>query len=94
MSTDKKKPQKITKIIITISHVFLSSSSHNHNSPGNRTSFRPMHLPDVIELGSRAQRRVDLVGVVEEGVVDLVLAGLLAERDYVLETVAPEDLRG
>ena len=52
-----------------------------------------MHRSHVIEFGSRAERRVHLVGVVEEGVIDLVLSGFLAKRDDVLEPVAPEDLR-
>lgn len=52
-----------------------------------------MQSPHVVELGGRAERRVDLVGVVEERVIDFVFPGLLAKCDDVLESVAPEYLR-
>lgn len=58
------------------------------------TSFGSMHRTYVVEFGGRAKRGVDLVGVVEQGVIDLVLPGLLPERNYVLEPVTPKYLRG
>lgn len=52
-----------------------------------------MQHADTIEIGRAAERRVHFVCVVEEHVIDLVLGGLLAERDYRLEPMTPQDLR-
>lgn len=52
-----------------------------------------MHRTDTVEISGTAKWRVHLVSVVEERVVDLVLAGLLAERDDGLEPMTPQDFR-
>lgn len=49
---------------------------------------------ELVQLLGTAQWSVHVVGVVEQRVVDLVLAGLLAEGHHVDEPVTPEYLRG
>ena len=48
----------------------------------------------MVEVPGAAEWRLDLVGVVEEAVVDLVASAVFAEGDERLEAVSPQDLRG
>jgi len=50
-------------------------------------------LLELVEVAAGAEGRVHLVGVVEEAVVDGVLARVLAEGHQRLEAVPPQDLR-
>lgn len=49
-------------------------------------------LFELVQIAGGAERRVHFVRVVEETVIDGVLAGILAEGDERLETVSPLDL--
>ena len=48
---------------------------------------------ELVQIAAAAEGRVHLVRVVEEPVVDGILAGILAEWNKRLEPVTPEDLR-
>ena len=47
----------------------------------------------LVQVAAAAQRGVHLVGVVEEAVVDGVLAGIFSERDERFEAVSPKYFR-
>lgn len=54
-----------------------------------------MHLrTHLVQLLRTAQRCVHIVRVVEQRVVHFVFTGVLAERDHMLEPMAPQDLGG
>lgn len=51
-----------------------------------------LYLVKLRQLSTRTQRRSDLCGIVEQGVIHFVALSLFRVRDHGLEPVSPEDL--